>query len=45
MNASDTEDLVLLATFVVETRVVEEGGFGALVQVDEEYKDLEFPTS
>ncbi|OCL06495.1 hypothetical protein AOQ84DRAFT_321366 [Glonium stellatum] len=45
MNASDSEDLVLLATFIVETKVVEEGGFGALVQVDEEYKDLEFPTS
>src|ERR1700761_8925429 len=39
-NASETEELRLLATFVVETKVVEEGGFGALVQVDEEYKDL-----
>lgn len=43
-NASDTEDLLLLATFVVETKVVEDGGFGALVQVDEEYRGLEFPT-
>ncbi|EON62362.1 hypothetical protein W97_01584 [Coniosporium apollinis CBS 100218] len=43
-NASDTEDLLLLATFVVETKVVEDGGFGALVQVDEQYRDLEFPT-
>jgi quercetin dioxygenase-like cupin family protein len=44
MNASETEDLVLLATFVVETKVVEEGGMGALVVVDEEYRDLVFPT-
>jgi hypothetical protein len=38
MNASDTEELVLLATFVVESKVVEEGGMAALVIVDEEYK-------
>jgi quercetin dioxygenase-like cupin family protein len=44
-NASETEDYVLLATFVVETKVVEEGGMGALVVVDEEYKDLVFPSS
>ncbi|KAI9162977.1 Reticulon-4-interacting protein 1 like protein [Paramyrothecium foliicola] len=37
MNASKTEELVLFATFVVETRVVEEGGMGALVQIDKEY--------
>jgi quercetin dioxygenase-like cupin family protein len=39
-NASDTEPLVLLATFVVETKVLIEGGPGALVVVDEEYKDV-----
>ncbi|KAF1814706.1 cupin domain-containing protein [Eremomyces bilateralis CBS 781.70] len=39
-NASQTEELILLATFVVETKVVDEGGMGALVQVDEEYKDV-----
>jgi quercetin dioxygenase-like cupin family protein len=44
-NASEIEELHLLAAFVVETKVVEEGGFGALVQVDDEYKDLEFPTA
>jgi quercetin dioxygenase-like cupin family protein len=43
-NASETEELLLHATFIVESKVVEEGGFGALVQVDEEYKDLQFPT-
>jgi hypothetical protein len=40
-NASDTEDLVLLATFVIETSVIVENGPQALVVVDEEYKDVE----
>jgi len=40
-NASDTEPLVLLATFVIETKAFLEGGPGALVQVDEEYKDVQ----
>jgi hypothetical protein len=31
---------VLLATFVVETKVIVEGGPGALVVVDDEYKDI-----
>jgi quercetin dioxygenase-like cupin family protein len=39
-NASDTEEMELLATFVVETKVLVEGGPQALVQVDEEYKDV-----
>jgi quercetin dioxygenase-like cupin family protein len=39
-NASDTEPLVLLATFVVETKVLVDGGPGALVVVDDEYKDI-----
>ncbi|KAK3065239.1 hypothetical protein LTS18_005276 [Coniosporium uncinatum] len=44
-NASETEGLEILATFVVETSVVEEGGAGALVIVDEEYMDVVFPTT
>ena len=43
-NHSTTEPMTLLATFVVDTRVMEEGGPGALVQIDEEYKDVEFPS-
>lgn len=39
-NYSETETATLLATFVVDTKVVEEGGYDALVQVDEEYKDV-----
>jgi len=39
-NASETEELEFIATFVVETKVVEEGGPGALVVIDEEFKDL-----
>ncbi|OJD30798.1 cupin domain protein [Diplodia corticola] len=40
-NASGEEECHLLATFVVETKVVEEGGPGALVVVDEEWADVE----
>ena len=43
-NNSETEPMTLLATFVVDTKVVEEGGYGALVQIDEEYKDVSFPS-
>jgi hypothetical protein len=39
-NASDTKPLVLLATVVVETKVFIEGGPGALVVVDEAYRDV-----
>ncbi|PGH10621.1 hypothetical protein AJ80_07472 [Polytolypa hystricis UAMH7299] len=39
-NYSETEEAVLLAAFVVDTEVVEKEGYGALVQVDEEYGDL-----
>jgi quercetin dioxygenase-like cupin family protein len=38
-NASETEPLVFLATFVVETKVVEDGGVAALVQIDEEFRN------
>lgn len=41
-NASDIEEMVLLATFIVETKIVTEGGPGALVVIDEEYKDIVF---
>jgi quercetin dioxygenase-like cupin family protein len=39
-NASDTESMELIATFVLETKVFLEGGPQILVQVDEEYKDV-----
>ena len=42
-NYGETETATLLTTFVVDTKVVEEGGYGALVQVDEEYRDVSFP--
>ena len=38
-NASDSETCVLIATMVVESEVVAKGP-GALVIVDEEYKDV-----
>jgi hypothetical protein len=38
-NASEMEPLVLFASFVVETNVVEERGVGALVQIDEEFRN------
>ncbi|KAI9902517.1 hypothetical protein N3K66_001869 [Trichothecium roseum] len=41
-NLSATEGARLLATMVVDTSVVEEGGLGALVVVDEEYRDVVF---
>ncbi|RYP13040.1 hypothetical protein DL767_010913 [Monosporascus sp. MG133] len=40
-NYSATEPAKLLATFVINTEVVEEGGLAALVQVDEEYRDVQ----
>jgi len=40
MNASDTKELVLHAHFIKESKVIEEGGFAALVVVDEEYCDI-----
>ncbi|KAK0284856.1 hypothetical protein LTR35_000191 [Friedmanniomyces endolithicus] len=42
-NASATEPMTLLATFVVDSKVIEEGGFEALVQIDKEYRDAESP--
>jgi quercetin dioxygenase-like cupin family protein len=41
---SETDLATLLATFVVDTKVVEGGGYAALVQVDEKYKDVTFPS-
>lgn len=37
-NASKTEQLVLIATFVIDSKELEEKGQAALVQVDEEYR-------
>ena len=39
-NYSQTEPAKLLATFVVDTAVVEKGGVAALVEYDEEYRDI-----
>ena len=39
-NASETEEMEFIAVFVVETKVVDEGGVGALVLIDEEFKEL-----
>lgn len=39
-NASETEPAMLFATFVVDTSVINEGGYRALVVVDEEYRDI-----
>ncbi|KAI3316551.1 cupin domain-containing protein [Xylariaceae sp. AK1471] len=39
-NYSKTEQAKLLATFIVDTQVLEEQGMNALLQVDEEYKDV-----
>ncbi|PHH91946.1 hypothetical protein CDD83_9662 [Cordyceps sp. RAO-2017] len=36
-NASATDELVLFATFVIETDVWEAGGIQALVKIDDEY--------
>lgn len=42
-NFSKSEPAKILATFVVDTQVVEDGGLGALVQMDEEYADVVLP--
>lgn len=39
-NASKTDEAELVATMVVETKVIEEEGMAALVVIDEEYRDL-----
>ncbi|KAK5998491.1 hypothetical protein PT974_00870 [Cladobotryum mycophilum] len=41
-NYSTTAPAKILATFVVDTKVVEEGGPGALVVLDPEYADIKF---
>jgi quercetin dioxygenase-like cupin family protein len=43
-NFSEIEEMVLLATFVIETKFVEEHGLAALVQIDEEYGEIHNPT-
>ncbi|KAH8804376.1 choline dehydrogenase [Xylogone sp. PMI_703] len=39
-NYSKSEPATILATMVVDTHVVEEGGYAALIKVDEEYRDI-----
>lgn len=39
-NASQTEDVVFLSTFVIETKKFEEGGEASLIQVDDEWKHV-----
>ncbi|KAJ6442406.1 cupin domain-containingprotein [Purpureocillium lavendulum] len=41
-NYSTTESATLLATLVVDTEVIEKGGVAALVEFDEEYRDIKF---
>ena len=41
-NYSTTETATLLATLVVDTEVVDKGGIAALVELDEEYRDIKF---
>ena len=43
-NHSKTERMTLLATMVIDKKVVDEEGPGAFLQLDEEYKDIIFPT-
>ncbi|TWU73907.1 hypothetical protein ED733_003659 [Metarhizium rileyi] len=38
-NYSTTDEAQLLATLVVDSDVVDKGGVGALVEIDEEYKE------
>ena len=38
-NASTTEPAVIVATLIVDTKVVDEGGIQALVVIDEEYRE------
>lgn len=39
-NHSETEPAKLLATFIVDTDVLKKEGMAALLQVDEEYRDV-----
>ena len=39
-NLSTTESAKIIATLVVDTEVVEKGGVKALVEFDDEYKDI-----
>ena len=39
-NASATEPAVIVATMIVETKVVEELGVGGLLVIDEEYRQM-----
>jgi quercetin dioxygenase-like cupin family protein len=37
-NASKTEEAMILATFVVDTKVLDRAGIAGLVEIDEEYR-------
>jgi hypothetical protein len=39
-NASATEPAIMVATFVVDTKVVDKVGIEGLVVIDEEYKSM-----
>lgn len=39
-NASVTEPAVIVATMIVDTKVVEENGVGGLMVIDEEYRQM-----
>ncbi|TAQ83724.1 hypothetical protein B7494_g7946 [Chlorociboria aeruginascens] len=39
-NASATEEATFVATFIVDTKAVEEGGVEGLVVIDEEYREM-----
>lgn len=44
-NHSKTEPLTLLASMVLEKEDLEKNGLAALIQLDEEYKDIVFPAA
>jgi hypothetical protein len=39
-NASTTEPATIVATLIVDTKVVDEGGIQGLVVIDEEYREV-----
>lgn len=43
-NNNQTEPLTFLATFVIDKKAVDEQGLRALIQMDEEYSDVTFPS-
>lgn len=39
-NASATKPAIIVATMIVDTKVVEENGIGGLMVIDEEYRQM-----